>query len=287
MGERTIFIEDHKIPIVSVLGSNTMSLEATNEGNYVDDGATCSDQVDGMISQNVEVSGAVVNLTREGVYVITYSCADSAGYEANQKTRTVYVTDCNCPTCTMTGDNTITREASFPYDDEGGWCTDDLDGDNQPGLVTSHVLNVEKTGIYYVTYFAEDNYGNYNYGARAECAGREGGGCDDYTGDIRTVHIVDTLKPVIALNYESDYFQYGEATDTGIRGDVGSTTTMSLPGDVNNPVDANHYHPTNHLMAESTNTSLSGWMVGAIASAVTGLALLGYSRNTVATTVPV
>merc|ERR1711881_631655 len=107
---RTVYIEDHKIPIISVLGDTDMSLEATNEGNYVDDGATCSDQVDGMISQNVEVSGAVVNLTREGVYVITYSCADSAGYEANQRMRTVWVTDCNCPTCTMTGDNTITRE---------------------------------------------------------------------------------------------------------------------------------------------------------------------------------
>merc|ERR1711981_447691 len=155
---RTIFIEDHKIPIITVLGSGSMSLEATNEGNYVDDGATCSDQVDGMISQNVEVSGAVVNLTREGTYIITYSCADSAGYEAAIKKRTVFVTDCNCPSCYMTGDNTITREASFPYVDEAGWCTDDLDGDaidilhSQLDTVNQNV-NVERTGTYMVTYF--------------------------------------------------------------------------------------------------------------------------------------
>merc|ERR1712057_79721 len=284
--ERTIFIEDHKIPIVSVLGSNTMSLEATNEGNYVDDGATCSDQVDGMISQNVEVSGAVVNLTREGTYIITYSCADSAGYEALRKTRTVHVTDCNCPTCYMTGDNTITREASFPYVDEQGWCTDDLDA-SPPALdSTSLTVNVEKTGVYYVTYFARDSGGNWNYKASSECSGREGAACGTYTtnNDIRTVHIVDTLKPVIALNYQSNYFQYGDATDTGILGTEGSTDTQA--GNVHNPVDKDQSHRVDY-MAESTYTSVSGWMIGAIASAVTGLALLGYSRSTVATTVPV
>jgi len=284
--ERTVYIEDHKIPIISVLGDTDMSLEATNEGNYVDDGATCSDQVDGMISQNVEVSGAVVNLTREGTYIITYSCADSAGYEALRKTRTVYVTDCNCPTCYMTGDNTITREASFPYVDEQGWCTDDLDA-SPPALdSTSLTVNVEKTGVYYVTYFARDSGGNWNYKASSECSGREGAACGTYTtnNDIRTVHIVDTLKPVIALNYQSNYFQYGDATDTGILGTEGSTNTSA--GNVHNPVDKDQSHRVDY-MAESTYTSVSGWMIGAIASAVTGLALLGYSRSTVATTVPV
>merc|ERR1712164_115139 len=37
--------------IIRILGKDLMTLEATHNGNYVDDGATCSDQVDGMISQ--------------------------------------------------------------------------------------------------------------------------------------------------------------------------------------------------------------------------------------------
>jgi len=288
---RTIYIEDHKIPIISVLGSGSMSLEATNEGNYVDDGATCSDQVDGMISQNVEVSGAVVNLTREGTYVITYSCADSAGYEAVIKTRTVFVTDCNCPSCYMTGDNTITREASFPYVDEQGWCTDDLDQSN-PSILHSQSatvarnVNVEKTGVYRVTYFAQDIAGNWNYLPKTECSSRAGDRCDvNFSNDIRTVHIVDTLKPVIALNYGTDFFQYGDATDTGLSDTDGAVKNTGA-GVVHNPVDKDQDHSVSY-MVESQNTSISGWMVGAIASAVTGLALLGYSRNTVATTVPV
>jgi len=273
-----------------------MSLEATNQGNYVDDGATCSDQVDGMISQNVEVSGAVVNLTREGEYVITYSCADSAGYEAVPQTRTVFVHDCNSPTCTLIGDAIITREAFFPYEDAGAWCTDDLDGLlSEPAGTASTIadltVDVENTGTYYVTYFAEDEAGNQNFMAQAgtDCDGREGAACNSWdNNDIRTVHIVDTLKPVIALNYNDEYFHYGDATDTGI-----DQTAGQGPGatgdDTGNPVDQNHPGGgyTEQLIAESASSSLSGWMVGAIASAVTGLALLGYSRNTVPTTVPV
>merc|ERR1711988_1966266 len=40
-------------------GDYSIKYKATHQGNYIDDGATCSDQVDGVISQNVEVSGDV------------------------------------------------------------------------------------------------------------------------------------------------------------------------------------------------------------------------------------
>merc|ERR1712167_480349 len=76
---------DHTLPIIQILGSDHMTLEATHMGNYVDDGATCSDQVDGVISQNVEVSGDVVNLSKVGTYVITYNCKDSAGNSAPRR----------------------------------------------------------------------------------------------------------------------------------------------------------------------------------------------------------
>merc|ERR1712057_57874 len=117
---------------------------------------------------------------------------------------------------------------------------------------------------------AQDTAGNWNYLPKAECSSRAGDRCDvNFSNDIRTVHIVDTLKPVIALNYGTD----GAVKNTGA-------------GVVHNPVDKDQAHSVSY-MVESQNTSISGWMVGAIASAVTGLALLGYSRNTVATTVPV
>jgi len=42
------------------------------------------------------------------------------------------------------------------------------------------------------------------------------------------------------------------------------------------------------FMAEETTSSVNGWVIGAIASAVTGLALLGFSqRKATVTSVPV
>merc|ERR1711871_1639064 len=94
---------DHTKPIIQILGSDSMVLEATHQGNYVDDGAVCYDQVDGVISQNVEVSGDVVNLSKVGTYTIVYHCKDSAGNNAPTEERVVVVRQTACPTSTVNG----------------------------------------------------------------------------------------------------------------------------------------------------------------------------------------
>merc|ERR1712125_318695 len=112
------------------------TIEATYHKNYVDDGATCSDQVDDVISQQVEVSGDVVNLSKIGTYKITYKCEDTAG-----------------PTCKLNGGKKtqkVVREASFPYSDLGATCTDNIDG-ARPTKRTG-TFNVETTGTYVLTY---------------------------------------------------------------------------------------------------------------------------------------
>merc|ERR1719311_426791 len=120
---------DHTYPIIQIMGSDQMTLEATHQGNYIDDGATCSDQVDGVISQNVEVSGDVVNLSKVGTYTITYNCKDSANNAAPPATRTVVVAQTSCPKCTVHGQPEVEHEASFPYSDAGASCSDVIDGD--------------------------------------------------------------------------------------------------------------------------------------------------------------
>merc|ERR1711988_361810 len=140
---RNILNVDHTFPIIQILGSDTMQLEATHQGNYIDDGATCSDQVDGVISQNVEVSGDVVNLSKVGTYRITYNCKDAANRAAETAERVVTVAQTSCPTCDMecattansevTGDKTVVscvqqHEASFQYTDAGAACSDVIDG---------------------------------------------------------------------------------------------------------------------------------------------------------------
>merc|ERR1711937_649500 len=76
----------------------------------------------------------------------------------------------------------------------------------------------------------------------------------------RNVFVKDTLPPVITLHLRNKLI----ATAAG--------------------------NPNIKYMAEETTSSVNGWIVGALASAVTGLALLGYSlRNSdnVVTSVPV
>merc|ERR1719428_335202 len=116
---------DETKPILQLLGADELTLEATHGGNYVDDGATCFDQVDGVISQNVEVSGDVVNLSKVGTYQIVYNCKDSAGNAADEAMRTVHIAQTSCPTCTVNncggGYDTANyqcsseHEASFEY----------------------------------------------------------------------------------------------------------------------------------------------------------------------------
>merc|ERR1719451_201743 len=182
---RTLINEDHTKPIIDILGNDLMTIEATFHKNYVDDGATCSDQVDGVISQQVEVSGDVVNLSKVGTYKITYKCKDAAGNAADSLTRTVVVKDTTCPTCKLNGDKKtqkVVREASFPYSDLGATCTDNIDG-ARPTKRTG-TFNVETTGTYVLTYSASDKSGN--------TIGK--GKCKHTTR--RTIVVKDTLKPV-------------------------------------------------------------------------------------------
>jgi len=293
---QTIYNEDHIIPIIHILGHPHMVLEATTSGNYVDDGAVCTDQIDGMISQNVEVSGDVVNLSKPGTYHIFYDCADSAGRIAAQRTRTVVVADCTCPTCEVNGDKIKTIEASFPYfDTEFANCTDTLQGSINSTAEQGNWntwngdLDVEKTGVYKITYEVCDdaehcNTGNQSTSDSSYCMAAErcpNENPDDpaYLQNVRTIHVVDTLKPVIALKYDNDYFHGDEAQDTGVgHGEYDDPN----PTDLSNPANGHH------TMAELTKPAVNGWLVGAVVSSITGLAILAYNRRTtVSTAVPV
>merc|ERR1712167_472575 len=248
---RTFLNVDKTRPVITVLqaannAEGTWTVEASRDNNYVDAGATCSDMVDGNISQDVEVSGDVVNMAAVGTYLINYNCEDSAGQKALTATRTVVVEDNICPTCVVPGGTeTITVEASFPYTEEEATCTDTLDG-ALPNSVPYGSVNVELTGTYILTYSATDKNGNGK-----DISSNDGCRAQHYT---KTVVVEDTMVPIISLKYKG--------------------TKLGRWG----------------YMAESTTTTVNGWVIGAVASAVSGVALLGYAatrKTAVATSVPV
>merc|ERR1712167_529567 len=198
---RTFINLDKTRPVITVLeASNTnngvWNIEASRDNNYFDAGATCSDMVDGNISQDVEVSGDVVNMAAVGTYLINYNCEDSAGQKALTATRTVVVEDNTCPTSKVPGvTSTITVEASFPYTEEQSTCTDTLDG-AMPNAHIYGTVDVELTGTYVLTYSVTDKNGNGNNITDCKPAGTATQATDHFT---KTVVVEDTMIPIISL----------------------------------------------------------------------------------------
>jgi hypothetical protein len=126
---RTYTVIDRADPVITVMGDESIVLEATRDSEYTDTGATCQDFVDGELSHAVEVSGEVVNMRIPGTYQITYNCQDLSGNSAPTETRTVVVEDTTNPLITLVGASLNYVEAGFPYVDGGATATDTLDGD--------------------------------------------------------------------------------------------------------------------------------------------------------------
>jgi hypothetical protein len=279
--------------------------------NYVDAGATCSDQVDDYISELVEVSGQVVDLNTPDTYQIKYNCKDTAGNEAIEMTRTVYVIDAVCPTCFINwncdggatdkwGACVNTVEASFPYVDGGAKCESGVQGDhdnvyswdnrgnsfevlcetgskeivakNEAGV--GACVNVEKLGTYTLTYKYTDESGNNNVDP-----------IDDGTPGIVTNQTCNEYKTKASNAMKSGVgaHQYG----------IGYNNT-NRPPQVRTVVVADRLQPIIYLQdsiikgeMEQTSTA-NGWVIAAVASAITGVALISLStRSNAVTSVPV
>jgi len=193
-------------PVIDVNGVGTVHIDATHDETqfYTDEGASCSDNelhcatpelCD--LNPEVVVAGDVVDMTTVGTYAISYECTSpSSLIDAITKYRVVIVSDNSCPTCefAIAAEAEVNVEASFPYSasaspplcsDNCGFSADaKCNVDTQPGVVVSGDVDVELTGTYHVT---------YNAGAL-----RLENQCES-TNLVRTVHVLDTLKPMIHL----------------------------------------------------------------------------------------
>ncbi|MEJ6664208.1 MAG: M4 family metallopeptidase [Flavobacteriaceae bacterium] len=81
-------IEDTTAPVITLLGDNPVSVFVGQ--SYTDAGATASDNIDGDITSEIQVTNNV-NTANEGSYSVLYNVADAAGNQAETLTRTVNV----------------------------------------------------------------------------------------------------------------------------------------------------------------------------------------------------
>jgi hypothetical protein len=110
-----------------------------------------------------------------------------------------------CPQCHILGGKQVKIEASFPYADAGAFFTDPIDGKIRD-VVKFGTVDTSKVGDYVLTYRAKDSSGNWNDGSK----------CERPSVCERTVTVVDTLRPVIALKYKHTIIHTGSADDTAV-----------------------------------------------------------------------
>ncbi|MDB4549140.1 DUF5011 domain-containing protein [Akkermansiaceae bacterium] len=205
---RTVIVEDTILPVITLTGSASVTMEAGSE--YVDAGATASDTVDGAIAV---VSATNVNAQVPGSYLVSFTATDAAGNTAVEVTRAVIVQDTLPPVITLTGSASVTIEAGAEYLDAGATAFDTLDG--AITVEVDNTVNTQVPGSYVVIFTAKDAAGN----AAVEVT--------------RTVIVEDTLPPVITLT--------GSASVTIEAGseyaDAGATASDTLDGAIPVGVD--------------------------------------------------
>ncbi|NLG16110.1 MAG: DUF5011 domain-containing protein [Fibrobacter sp.] len=86
----TVTVLDTVKPAITITGAETMYL--STDDTYVEPGAKAFDNVDGDISESIEITGEVISGTL-GTYHVYYDVSDNSGNTADRKERTVIITD--------------------------------------------------------------------------------------------------------------------------------------------------------------------------------------------------
>merc|ERR1712139_592159 len=115
-------------------------------------------------------------------------------------------------------------------------------------------------------------------------------GVTSHTGKYYFVYrtVDETIRPVIKLAYGNNYFKKSAAQASS----AANKALQTIPtADAESAAMTAKSHAYKLMAEQATQSSVNGWVLGAIASAVSGLALLGYSlrkqTQPVATSVPV
>ncbi|MEZ4884320.1 MAG: DUF5011 domain-containing protein [Chitinophagales bacterium] len=140
---------------------------------WVDPGFIAFDNVDGLITDEVVVTGEV-NLEVIGNYTVVYMVTDNAG-NSTQITRIVEVRDTTEPTVSIIGPVPVVTPCGGTYNEFGANAFDDIDGSLTNQVVTQvfdsegkELVEVctEQAGSYVVRYSVADASGNVGFAER-------------------------------------------------------------------------------------------------------------------------
>ncbi|MBI3232974.1 MAG: DUF5011 domain-containing protein, partial [Bacteroidetes bacterium] len=250
-------------PVITIVGSNPDSLEIGYTFN--DKGATAFDDADGNITSKIASVNNVNNMVL-GTYNVTYNVSDSAGNKADEETRVVYVTDdVTAPKITLTGGSKEFTQAKLPYVDKGYTAIDLVDGNITANVVVTGSVNINKLGIYTLTYTSTDKEGNSAY-------------------ITRDVEVFDTVAPVISLtgtdtvkiNCKDVYTEPGYSVTDNY--DTLQATDVIVKGTVNSSVNGT-YTITYNAKDKSNNNAITKKRFVKVSGCVNGISNVINSSN--------
>ncbi|MNI22402.1 Endo-1,4-beta-xylanase A precursor [compost metagenome] len=154
---RTIQVIDKGVPMISLIGANPLQIEAGT--SFTDPGATAHDSVDGDLTSQITVSGAVY-ANQVGTYARMYNVTDTGGNKALEVVRTVQVRDTLPPVITLIGEPSITIRQRAPFIDPGAAATDSYDGNLTHQITITGTVDNETVGTYTLVYKIQDSSGN-------------------------------------------------------------------------------------------------------------------------------
>ena len=182
---RTVNVVDEIAPVIKLIGDSIVNIFLGN--TYEDQGAKVTDNYDQASDLQI-ITTANVNTSVPGEYTVEYNCKDSSGNAAEEVKRTVNVVlvpDTEKPVITLIGNAVVDHPINTKYNDAGATASDNVDGDITPKITATSDVDINKLGTYTVKYNVNDDAGNIAVEV------------------VRTVNIIDNIKPEIILQGES------------------------------------------------------------------------------------
>jgi len=98
LAEVSFNVTDNTAPVITLKGEQSVTVKVGE--NYEDAGATAHDDVDGDITQSIEITGLIITGT-PGVYTLTFKVKDKSGNAAASVVRTIKVVELGPPMLTI------------------------------------------------------------------------------------------------------------------------------------------------------------------------------------------
>lgn len=157
--ERKVTVSaDNVKPVITLKGTNPMPLKVGD--SYNEPGATATDNVDGDLTNKININSSDVNTSLAGTYEVVYTVSDNSGNKATKKRSVVVSMDNTAPIITLKGSNPMNIQINGNYNEPGATANDNIDGNITNKIIITGSVNTSTVGQYKITYTVTDNAGN-------------------------------------------------------------------------------------------------------------------------------